>query len=182
MKREKTVRNDRRAAGLPVALASVLAWMLALASGFAAATAAEIEATGFAREMPPGAPMGAAYVTLRDLSGKARELTGVELPGHPRGRVTMHDTLDVAGVSRMRALEKITLPGSGTIEMRPGATHLMVEGVALRAGEILPVKLVFADGSNIQLALPVLGLNDSAAGTRAAPDAAGHAHHHHHEG
>lgn len=136
--------------------------------------AADLEANGYALEMPPGAPMGAAYVSLRDLSGSARILARVELPMHPGGKIEMHTTRQVDGVSRMRALKKITLPGNGAIEMRPGATHLMVHGVKLRAGGALPLRLVFADGSVREMQLPVYRRE----GQKEATDL-DHGHHHH---
>ncbi|QIL90283.1 copper chaperone PCu(A)C [Microbulbifer sp. SH-1] len=120
--------------------------------------AGEIEASGYAREMPPGAPMGAAYLSLRELSGRARVLRRVELPAHSQASVELHTTEEVAGVSRMRALKEIPLPGHGAIEMRPGATHLMIRGVVLRAGQSLTLRLVFADGSAREVTLPVQGL------------------------
>ena len=140
----------------------VLAIVLSVSMvGFVAAESAELaadlEANGYALEMPPGAPMGAAYLALRDLSGSARVLARVELPTHPQGKIEIHTTRQVDGVSRMRALKKLSLPGNGTIEMRPGATHLMVHGVALKAGDSLPLRLVFADGTARELQLPVYG-------------------------
>ncbi|WP_078083749.1 copper chaperone PCu(A)C [Microbulbifer mangrovi] len=184
-------RNLRAVRGL------LAAFLMALSGGSFAATAAtnesssaerdshiahgagiaeNLEISGYAREMPPGAPMGAAYVTLRDLSGSARVLARVELPTHPQGKVEMHTTRQVDGVSRMRALKKITLPGNGTIEMRPGATHLMVHGVALKAGQTLSLRLVFADGSAHEAALPVRGLQEK---TQADEGDHQHAQHHH---
>ena len=139
------------------------------------AVAEDLEANGYALEMPPGAPMGAAYVALRDLSGSARILARVELPTHPEGKVEMHTTQQVDGVSRMRALKKITLPGNGAIEMRPGATHLMVHGVKLKAGESLPLRLVFADGSAREMQLPVYGRERQ-------KETTDHDHGHHHHG
>ncbi|WP_066959184.1 copper chaperone PCu(A)C [Microbulbifer sp. Q7] len=141
--------------------------------------AAEVEAAGYALEMPPGAPMGAAYVALRNLSANERVLARVELPAHPAGKIEMHTTQEVDGVSRMRPLKKIALPGHGTIEMRPGATHLMVHGVTLKAGELLPLRLVFADGTTRDMQLPVYGREQQK--ERAEPDT-GHHHGHHHHG
>ncbi|MBB5212948.1 copper chaperone PCu(A)C [Microbulbifer hydrolyticus] len=143
--------------------------------------AAGLEVSGYAREMPPGAPMGAAYVTLRDLSGVSRVLGRVELPAHPGGKVEMHATQQVDGISRMRALEKLSLPGNGTIEMRPGATHLMVHGVALKAGDVLPLRLVFADGSNLEVKLPVRA-PDWKKVKESPKQGAGHHHAHHDHG
>lgn len=140
-------------------------------------SAADIEITGYAREMPPGAPMGAAYLTLRELSGHARVLERVELPAYPQGSVELHTTEAEAGVNRMRTLKEITLPGGGAIEMRPGAAHLMVRGVMLKAGQSLSLRLVFADGSAREVTLPVRGLGEQAPemGQEEAPH---HGHHH----
>lgn len=152
--------------------------------------AEDIEAAGYAREMPPGAPMGAAYVTVRNFSGQSRVLERVELPSHPQGRVELHTTRQAQGVSQMRAVNNLTLPANGTIEMRPGAAHLMVHGVVLKAGDTLPLRLVFADGSSRALLLPVRGLGDKVPATSAAKSTIksadqkdGHSeHHHHHSG
>ncbi|MBN8429235.1 copper chaperone PCu(A)C [Microbulbifer salipaludis] len=141
--------------------------------------ARELEAAGYALEMPPGAPMGAAYIALRNLSASERVLARVELPSHPAGKIEMHTTQEVDGVSRMRPLKKIALPGHGTIEMRPGATHLMVHGVTLKAGELLPLRLVFADGTIRDMRLPVYGREQQK--QRAEPGT-GHHHGHHHHG
>ncbi|WGL15005.1 copper chaperone PCu(A)C [Microbulbifer bruguierae] len=149
---------------------------------YSSALAQQLEVTGYAREMPPGAVMGAAYVSLRDLSGSARVLAQVELPAHPQASVAMHTTAEVEGVSRMRPLENITLPGNGTVEMRPGATHLMVRGVALKAGESLPLRLVFADGSMHELVLPIRGMQERADTRKPAAEHSDHQHHSHHHG
>lgn len=157
------------------AIWALLCWLFTGAGAIAAEaiSAVDIEVSGYAREMPPGAPMGAAYLTLRELAGRARILERVELPAHPQGRVEMHTTEQVAGVSRMRALKKIALPGGGAIEMRPGAAHLMIRGVTLKAGQTLELRLVFADGSAREVNLPVRGLGEQ------APLADNEEHHHH---
>ncbi|AQQ68924.1 hypothetical protein Mag101_15770 [Microbulbifer agarilyticus] len=143
----------------------------------------QLNAVGYAREMPPGAPMGAAYLALQNLSASEYVLERIELPSHPEGRVELHTTLQEGGVSKMRALKNLALPAQTSIEMRPGATHLMVHGVRLKAGAKLPVRLVFADGSSYQLSLPVLGLNDALpAGMNAEVEQEGHHHHHGHHG
>ncbi|MCA0900458.1 copper chaperone PCu(A)C [Microbulbifer agarilyticus] len=146
-------------------------------------TVEQLSAVGYAREMPPGAPMGAAYLALQNLSASEYVLERIELPAHPEGRVELHTTLHEGGVSKMRALEKLALPAQASIEMRPGATHLMVHGVRLKAGAQLPVKLVFADGSSYQFSLPVLEPNDVLpAGMSTEVEQEGHHHHHGHHG
>ena len=180
------MRKSQSLSGLMVAVCLAFTSM-AGSDVVRAGTAEFLEAAGYAREMPPGAPMGAAYLRLRNLTGNEQMLEKIELPAHPAARVELHTTLQQDGVSRMRALKNLSLPGSGTLEMRPGATHLMVHGVRLKAGDRLAVKLVFADGSSHQLALPVLGLNDELpTGMGGAAKDENHHHHgdqhHHHSG
>ncbi|WP_295802921.1 copper chaperone PCu(A)C [uncultured Microbulbifer sp.] len=117
--------------------------------------AVQLQVTGYAREMPPGAVMGAAYLTLINGSPRARRLQKVELPDNVQASAAMHTTEEVDGVSRMRPLTEIAVAERGRLEMRPGATHLMLHGVKLKAGELLALRLVFADGETLDLQIPV---------------------------
>ncbi|WP_051687312.1 copper chaperone PCu(A)C [Microbulbifer sp. HZ11] len=140
-----------------------------------------VDALGYAREMPSGAPVGAAYLQLRNPANAARVLKRIEAPAHPAAKIELHTTQQVDGVSRMRPVEKLAVPAQGVLEMGPGATHLMVHGVRLKAGDTLALRLVFADGGIQQLELPVLGLTESPpAGMRAGKPQDAHHHHHHH--
>lgn len=126
-----------------------------------------LEASGYAREMPPGAVMGAAYLTLVNHSPRARRLQKVELLGNTQATAVIHTTVDVDGVSRMRPLAEVTVAQQQRLEMRPGATHLMLHGVQLKAGDKLALRLVFADGETLDLQIPV-------------HSAVAAEHHHHH--
>ncbi|WP_231759317.1 copper chaperone PCu(A)C [Microbulbifer elongatus] len=145
-----------------------------------AGVTAEVAALGYAREMPPGAPLGAAYLQLRNSGAHVRVLQQVELPAYPEARVELHTTQLVDGVSRMRPVKKLSVPAHGVLEMGPGATHLMVHGVRLMAGDRLELQLVFADGDVQQLVLPVLGLSEPPPTGMRAEKPEGHHHHHHH--
>ncbi|MFV8783478.1 copper chaperone PCu(A)C [Microbulbifer sp. SA54] len=131
---------------------------------------AALEVVGFARETPPGAPMGVAYLNIHNGGDRQRRLLGVELPRHPKARAELHSTVEESGVSRMRPLAEVTLPKGASLEMQPGATHLMLHGVRLAAGENLPLRLVFADGGTLEVVIPV----------RADNAAQQQGHHHHH--
>lgn len=140
---------------------------------FSVATAADIadvEVAGFARETPPGAPMGVAYLKIHNTGSRERRLLKVELPRHPDASAQLHSTVQEGGVSRMRPLAEIELPKGESLEMHPGATHLMLKGVRLAAGEQLPLRLVFADGSALEVQIPVRA--------EAPAEHSGHSHHH----
>ncbi|MFD1216023.1 MULTISPECIES: copper chaperone PCu(A)C [Microbulbifer] len=119
------------------------------------ATGEEVVVTGYAREMPPGVVMGVAYLSLHNPTQRPRALRAVELPRHPEASAALHATVNEDGVSRMRPLQEVTLDAGGVLEMQPGATHLMLHGVRLRAGESLQLRLVFADGATQQITVPV---------------------------
>jgi len=132
-----------------------------------------VMASGYAREMPPGASVGVAYLTLHNRTQLVQTLKAVELPLNPKASASLHVTVDEDGISRMRSLEEIALPAGGQLEMRPGATHLMLHGVKLKAGELLQLRLIFVDGKNRSLEIPVRGL------MAAQQEDRGHHHHHH---
>lgn len=149
-------------------IALMLATSALLANSGHALESNGLEVTGYAREMPPGAVMGAAYLVFRNGATRDRRLLKVELPGLPEASAALHTTVMENGVSRMRSLAEITLPQNGHLEMQPGATHLMLRGVQLKAGEQLALRLLFADGEALDVQVPVRA------------DVAADNHHHHH--
>ncbi|SHF68947.1 hypothetical protein SAMN04487965_2457 [Microbulbifer donghaiensis] len=121
-----------------------------------------LEFAGYARETLPGAAMSAAYLSLRNASGKELRLQSVELPGLEDADADLHTTVSEGGVSRMRALPELAIPAGATVEMAPGGVHLMLRGVRLRAGEQLPLRLHFAGGEILELHVPVRQLKAAA--------------------
>jgi len=128
-----------------------------------------IEVDGYARATPPGAPMSAAYLSLHNTGARDLLLEAVELPGSQGGGADLHTTERSEGVSRMRPLKQVAIAAGQQLQMAPGGIHLMIHGLRLRAGELLPLRLVFNDGSSLEVQVPVVGQ-----GT-AEKD-----HHHHH--
>ncbi|QFT53378.1 copper chaperone PCu(A)C [Microbulbifer sp. THAF38] len=112
---------------------------------------------GYARETPPGAPMSAAYLSLHNTGEHLLQLTAVELSGDTKGSANLHTTERAQGVSRMRPLEKLAIAAGEKLQMVPGGVHLMIHGVRLRAGESLPLRLLFADGSSLEVLVPIMG-------------------------
>ncbi|WP_226665103.1 copper chaperone PCu(A)C [Microbulbifer aggregans] len=135
-----------------------------------AGEATDVTVAGFARETPPGAPMGVAYLRIHNGGARERRLLRVELPRHPDASAQLHSTVREGGVSRMRPLSEIELPMGQSLEMQPGATHLMLRGVRLAAGENLPLRLIFADGGALEVEIPVRA--------EAPSEHRGHGHHH----
>ena len=141
---------------------------------------------GWVRATPEAAKVGAGYLTIRNTGPEADTLVSVAAP--VAGKSEIHDmTTTEDGVMKMRALpEGIEIPAGGSVELKPGGTHLMfmdLEG-PLAAGASVPVTLTFKSGASGEVTLPVKPLG----GGKSKDDAhdhgghghGGHDHHHHH--
>jgi copper(I)-binding protein len=96
-----------------------------LALGACAADEAPLVATDVVIRAPmPGMKMSAGYLTLRNNSDADITLTKVTSPQF--GAVEMHETRVEGEVSRMVALDAITVPAGSTVSFEPGGKHLML--------------------------------------------------------
>lgn len=119
----------------------------------AAATASAAEPAcvtleqGWARLPPnPAMPMTAGYGVLHNGCGKPVTVVGASSPAF--GDVSLHETTLVAGVSRMRAVERVPLAPGARVELKPGGMHLMLMQPTreLQAGETVEIELQLDDG------------------------------------
>ena len=167
-------------APLPFALAVLLALGArvpagaetpASAAGGAEARAGDLTVSGaWARQPPPGARAGAAYLTVRNAGTEPDRLLGGSAPGV--GRVEIHSMAVADGVMRMAPLDGGLAIAPGASEtLAPGGNHVMLLDPApgaLRAGEALALRLEFERAGAVALSVPVLPV-----GAR-GPVAAGH--------
>ncbi|HTW37942.1 MAG TPA: copper chaperone PCu(A)C [Steroidobacteraceae bacterium] len=104
---------------------------------------------------PPGASVAAAYFTVRNAGRQRAELIEVSSP--VASEAMLHETTIVAGESRMRMLERLVIPAGGTVTLKPGAIHVMLEGLnaPLHVGEAIPLVLRFANGEEIHVSARV---------------------------
>ncbi|WP_125076590.1 copper chaperone PCu(A)C [Pseudoxanthomonas sp. SGT-18] len=165
---------------LPIAIAAALA---ALPAANRAATPASDDAKaacvvmedGWIRLSPVPQPrMLAGFGRIANHCGEAVAVVGASSQAF--AEVTVHETVVVDGVSRMRELERLALPAHGEAVLQPGGLHLMLMQPvrALAEGERVPLLLELADGAQVQVELEV---------ARNAPEGAANeapAHHHHH--
>jgi copper(I)-binding protein len=109
----------------------------------------------WARATPPGASVGAAYVTLENSGSDDDRLISASSPAAKA--VTAHEALEENGVATMRPIEAPAIPADATLEMRPGATHLMLMGLVapLNEGDDLPLTLVFEKAGAVTIPLEV---------------------------
>jgi Uncharacterized protein conserved in bacteria len=134
--------------------------LLALCAAAASASAAESTCVtleqGWARLPPnPAMPMTAGYGVLHNGCGKAVVVTGASSARF--GDVSLHETTVVAGVSRMRAIERLPLAPGARVELKPGGMHLMLmQGKgALAEGQAVPLRLQLEGGDEAAATLAV---------------------------
>lgn len=109
----------------------------------------------FTREVPPGAPASASFMTLDNMSDQAIKL--VVAQSAVSKTVELHTHTNDNGVMRMRKVEFIEIPANGQTVLKPGGLHIMLINpvTLLKAGQTITVKLQFEDGSTKQVDMPV---------------------------
>jgi copper(I)-binding protein len=151
-------------------LAALVAAVSIGAAPFAAAEVKVVE--GWARETPPGARVGAAYLTLVNTSGEERKL--LKIVSTVSDQVMLHRTsLTAEGTTRMWPLAGLTLQAGETLRMDQGGVHVMFNELKapLVAGEKVPLTLKFEGEPEFTVMLEVRPL---------VPAATAQEHHHHH--
>lgn len=109
----------------------------------------------FAREVPPGAPASASFMTLKNSSNETIKITSAD--SAVSKVVELHTHTNDNGVMRMRQIPFIEIPANGTTELKPGGLHIMLIGPhePLKKGQTVKVTLQFEDGSQKQVSMPV---------------------------
>lgn len=118
----------------------------------------------YARETPPNAQVGGAYMTLMN-HGPATRLIGAQSEAAKAVQIHNH-VIDDAGVMRMRQVEDgIALGMHETVVLQPGGLHVMLMGLnaPLKKGETVDITLDFEDGSTIDIVVPVKSISASGA-------------------
>ncbi len=110
----------------------------------------------WARATPPGAEVGAVYMTLR--APTADQFTGVSTPAAAKAEVQEMNVQN--GVMSMRETPGIMLPANQPIVLGPGGFHVMLTGLAhpLRAGQTIPLHLTFADSAPVDVTATIQGV------------------------
>jgi copper(I)-binding protein len=135
-----------------IALGLTAAAVLTSARGGAETVSGDLAVvSAWARATPPGAKVGAAYVTVENRGSEPDRL--VEARSPVAEAVHLHQTVEENGVAAMRPLEAPEIPGGGTLDMAPGGIHLMLMGLSapLKQGETVPLTLVFERGGEIAI-------------------------------
>jgi copper(I)-binding protein len=107
-------------------------------------SAAEVKATdAWVRATVPSQKSTGAFVTLT--SSDDAKLVGAASPA--AAAVELHTSRMEGGVMQMRAVEAIELPAGKAVELKPGAAHVMLMGLAkpATAGESFPLVFTVED-------------------------------------
>jgi periplasmic copper chaperone A len=108
------------------------------------ALAGELAVTGaWARTTPPGATMGAIYLTIENGSAKSDRLLKLKTPIASSAGVHRTEVLD--GIARMREVAVLHIGAGERIEFKPGGYHVMLMGLKkpLVEGQTFELELMF---------------------------------------
>lgn len=97
------------------------------------------------RTPPPGVPALAGYAEF--VNTGSRPLVVGTLASASFAAVELHETVEVNGMSRMRAVPKLTLAPGERVALTPGGKHLMLmhpKGVVKRGNHVI---IAIQDGS-----------------------------------
>ena len=122
----------------------LLAVVTLLALGAVAqAQAPSVEVSqAWARATTSTAKVGGVFLTLK-AAGTADRVVSASSP--VAEKIELHETINDAGVMKMREVPQLVLaPGQATV-LKPGGTHIMLIGLKrpLNRGESFPVTIVF---------------------------------------
>ena len=114
----------------------------------------------WARATAPGQTSAAIYGTISNQGGTADQLHGVSSDIAPHAM--LHEGSMENGVARMRMVDRLDVPPGKTVELKPGAAHIMLTGVAepLNAGQRVTVRLRFEKTGEIVVPVTVVGAGE----------------------
>lgn len=167
-------------------IASVFALSIAASPVYAesehqpAAQSAEVQPssieviTAWSRELPPSAPVGAAFMTIDNHRDQADRLIGAQSPIAEFAELHAH--IHVGDVMRMVKVDAIDLPAHGQLTLKPGGHHVMLINLnkPLVAGETLPLTLQFEQAGTMDI---TVNIKSSDAGTTAEQPEMDHSAH-----
>lgn len=123
--------------------------------------------SAWSRELPPTAPVGAAFMTIDNPSEHADRLISAD---SPIADVTeLHAHIHEGDVMRMVKVDDIEVPANAQLVLEPGGYHIMLIDLKkpLVAGQQLPLTLQFEHAGAIDITVEI---KTSDAGTSAEQD------------
>ena len=108
-----------------------------------------------ARELPPVAPNGAAYLRIENAGNAADRIVSASSPIAKRVELHAHET--DGGVMKMRHVHSVEVPARGAVSFEPGRMHVMLIGLKepLVAGRSFPLTLGFQNAGEIEVTVEI---------------------------
>jgi copper(I)-binding protein len=108
---------------------------------------------------PPVAGVGAVYLRITNHGAKSDSLMAIESPA--AAKVEIHRSTLAEGVMQMRAVGSLECPPHGTVNIEPGALHIMLIGLKqpLVAGSSFPLTLKFREAGMLVVQVSVKALD-----------------------
>ena len=109
----------------------------------------------WSRELPPNAPAGAAYFTLKNQGASADRLIGASTSRAQKSELHTHVHQD--GLMKMQQIPAVEIPAKGEVAFQPGGNHVMLFGLSqpLKAGEQFPLTLEFEKAGKVEVQVQV---------------------------
>lgn len=104
------------------------------------------------RATPPNARAGGGFAVIENKGAEEDRL--VSVASDIAESTELHEMTVSDGVMKMREMaDGITVPASGTLELKPGGFHVMFMGLKapLKQGELVPVTLTFEKAGSVTL-------------------------------
>jgi copper(I)-binding protein len=135
----------------------LLFMLLAAASAPAAGGTIEVE-SAWARASAGAGRSGAVYVRLVNRGRTADALIGVDTARAKRA--ALHEHRHEGEMMKMRPVARIEIPPGAALEMKPGARHIMLFGLAepLTEGETLALTLRLETAGALEVTARVAGV------------------------
>lgn len=107
------------------------------------------------RATPQGMTATSCFLTVENNSAREERLTGGA--SNAAENVRVHETFVDGNVMRMRAVEALTIPARGTVQLAPGGYVLRLNGLKgpAVAGAVIPAQLAFEQAGEQQILFPV---------------------------
>ena len=103
----------------------------------------------YVREVPPGSPATAAFMTLHNSSDSTVRLISAD--NSIAEHTELHNHVELDGVMQMRQIEAIEVPAGGSTTLAPGGLHLMLIGLPspVSEGDQVGLSLTFDNGDTL---------------------------------
>ncbi len=114
------------------------------------------------REVPPGASVSAAYMTIENKGSQVDKLTALSSDAAENVEIHMSN-VDENGIAKMERIKTLELPAGESLELKPGGMHVMLIGLkeSLIGIESVTMNLSFEKAGDMLIKVPVKSMKSS---------------------